>query len=422
MTITVFCFLATSILQTANAGDIPKTEWSKTFGGEDDDEGYSVEQTTDGGYIIVGETHSYSSGEDDVWLIKTDTNGNELWNRTFGGESYDVGHSVQQTTDGGYIIAGGTFSYASGNQDVWLIKTNVEGKEIWNKTYGGVSYEWGNSIQQTSDGGYIVVGVTNSFGFGNGDVWLIKTNADGIEQWNKTFGGKNWDAGHSVQKTRDGGYIIAGDTQSFGSGYDDVWLIKTDATGVEQWNKTYGGVGYDCGWSVQQTNNGGLVIVGETQAYGNSEGDAWLIKTNADGVEQWNKTYGGQYRDEGYSVQLANDDGYVIGGVTNFYDTVGRDIWLIKINANGIEQWNMTFGSTDKYDIGYFAKQTSDGKYIIVGSTRSYGAGEKDICLIKVTAPNYSAETNSKGTPGFELIFVVFALALVLLLKRKRIS
>jgi hypothetical protein len=222
--ITLILLLALTPLTHTTAATEPQVEWEKTFGGTKSDWGYSVQQTRDGGYIIVGWTESFGAGGLDVYLIKVDANGNMQWSKTFGGG--DGGSSVQQTRDGGYIIVGWTRSFGAGLADVYLIKVDANGNMQWSKTFGCRGDDRGYSVQQTSDGGYIIVGYTESYGAGGEDVYLIKVDANGNMQWSKTFGGSGDDGGSSVQQTSDGGYIIVGWTRSFGAGWYDVYLIK----------------------------------------------------------------------------------------------------------------------------------------------------------------------------------------------------
>ena len=349
-------------------------EW--TFGGVQFDFAYSVQQTTDGGYIMTGATNSNASG---VYLIKTDGNGIEQWSKNFGG--YSGGSSVQQTTDGGYIISGFTISFGSYDDDVYLIKTDDNGVEQWSKTFGGTSSEEGRSVQQTTDGGYIIAGSTESYGNVNdADVYLIKTDGNGIEQWSKTFGGTELDVAYSVQQTTDGGYTITGHTRD--SGYDEFYLIKTDGNGIEQWSKTFGGNGFAVGLSGQQTTDGGYIMTGATNSIGGGLADVCLIKTDGSGIEQWSKTFGGTEVEQCFSVQQTTDGGYIIAGDTESFGNGGRDVYLIKTDGNGVEQWSKTFGGIAD-DEGKSVQQTNDGGYIITGSTESYGNGNLDVYLIK---------------------------------------
>jgi cysteine-rich repeat protein len=214
-----------------------------------------------------------------VWLIKTDSSGNQVWNKTFTTTPYgtpsDRGYSVQQTSDGGYIITG--FA-GTGGGDAWLIKTDSSGNMQWNNTFGGSSSDLGQSVQQTSDGGYIIAGNTDSYGAGGGDAWLIKTDSSGNQQWSKTFGGSKYDTGLSVRQTSDGGYIMTGQTLSYGAGSYDAWVIKTDSSGSQQWMETFGGSSNDFGSSVQQTSDGGYIMAGNTWSFGAGSGDGWLVK------------------------------------------------------------------------------------------------------------------------------------------------
>ena len=365
--------------------------WNKTYGGPSFEMVHQVQETSDGGYIVVGQTESYGAGKMDAWLIKTDFDGNEKWNKTYGGFGDDKAFSVQLTMEG-YIITGGTESYGGGNSDVWLIKTDYEGNEIWNKTFGGPGYEDGRSVLVTEDGGYIIAGGTDSHGAGNSDVWLIKTDPEGNEIWNKTIGGPGYDWGHSTQQTKDGGYIITGPTYSYDdTGEGDFWLIKTDQEGNEEWNRTFGGHGYDVCRSVKETRDGGYVIAGDTKSYGYSGSqDIWVVKTDASGNEQWNRTFGGTYFERGSSVLETEDGGYIIAGHTESYGYLpiapgptGRrpgNAWLIKTDPKGNEEWNKTFSGTQ--DISSVL-ETRDGGYIIAADTHP-GDSFVGIWLVKI--------------------------------------
>ncbi len=358
--------------------------FAKTFGGTGYDNALSVQRTSDGGYIVVGTTGSFGVGGYDPFLIKTDANGNIIWAKTYGGTDYDWARSVQQTSDGGYILAGYTAPLGAPG-DILLIKTDANGNIIWAKTYGGSADEYASSVQQTSDGGYIVAGWTTSFGAVWTDIFLIKTDANGNIIWAKTYGGTGFDYAYSVQQTSDGGYIVAGETNSFGAVWYDAFLIKTDANGDVEWAKTYGGIDEDLAFSVQQTSDGGYIVAGFTESFGVGGDDIFLIKTDANGNIIWAKTYGGTNNDWAYSVQQTSDGGYILAGLTPSFGAGFSDAFLVKTDANGNIIWAKTYGGTND-DWAYSVQQTSDGGYIVAGLTRSFGAGFNDAFLVKTDA------------------------------------
>ncbi|MBI4647009.1 MAG: hypothetical protein HY738_10575 [Bacteroidia bacterium] len=359
--------------------------WERTYSGINIDKGNSVQQTNDNGYIITGETNSFGAGNTDVYLIKTDANGDTLWTKTFGGSNSDEGYSVQQTYDNGYIMVGSTYSFGTGSKDVYLIKTDTNGDTLWTKTFGGTNVDAGSAVQQTIDNGYIIAGYTYSFGAGSQDVYLIKTDTDGDTLWTKTFGGTNIDLGNSVQQTYDNGYIIVGNTFSFGAGNYDVYLIKTDTNGDTLWTKTFGGTNVDVGSAVQQTIDNGFIIAGWTKkSYYAGSWEVYLIKTNADGDTLWTNTFGSAYSDYGRSIQQTNDNGFIIAGYTQNYNFAGDyDAYLIKTNSYGDTIWTRTFGGNNN-DFANSVQQTSDHGFIITGGTGSFNEGDTtDIYLIK---------------------------------------
>jgi hypothetical protein len=356
----------------ADPGD---TLWTRTYGGSSEDYGWDVQQTTDGGFIVAGRTGSFGAGASDVWLLKTDADGDTLWARTYGGGAPDYGFSVQQTSDLGYIIAGYTLSFGVSG-DVYLVKTDANGDALWTRTYGGGSSDEAHSVQQTTDGGYIVAGSTNSFGGGGDDVYLVKTDANGDTLWTRAYGGSGGDAAWSVQQTTDGGYIITGHT------YPGIWLLKTDADGDTLWTRTYVSSDYDESFCVQQTTDGGYVITGRTYSPERYD-DVWLLKTDADGDTLWTRTYGGNGGDEGWSVQQTTDGGYVVAGATISFGAGDYDVWLLKADADGDTLWARTYGSGDM-EWGYSVQQTTDGAYIVAGYVYSFSTYESDVWLVRV--------------------------------------
>jgi hypothetical protein len=322
-------------------------QWSKIFEGRSID---SVQQTKDGGYILCGgkllDENPHDAG---VWLLKTDAGGNTIWDKTFSGESTVFGNSVQQTTDGGYIVCGDT-----------LIKTDADGNELWKKVFEG----WGYSVQQTRDSGFIICGRSEHH------LRLTKTDADGNATWDKMFISQAIDEGNSVQQTTDGGYIVCGNTwavQDYG-GIDrpNVWLIKTDAEGNKLWDKTFGGTLYHSGHSVQQTTDGGYIICGT----GDAEGAEYtlgvlLIKTDASGNKLWERVFENGH---GSSVKQTTDGGFIICGTASFGISVvtQEHCWIIKTDADGNKLWDGVFGKGISYCRSI--QQTADGGYITCGT------------------------------------------------------
>lgn len=408
--------------------------WSQVFGGAKDISLNSVVPTTDGGYAATGyATLNDSNSTTKVWLVKTDVNGNMLWNKTFGGSKNDNGYSLVQTPDGGYAIAGYTMSYGNGSMNVYLLKTDSRGNLLWNRTFGGKIQDGAFSLAKTSDNGLIITGFTYSFGHGGWDVYLIKTDANGNEQWNRTFGGLDKDAGHYVEQTADGGYIITGYTKSYGNkggdffagGGEDLWLIKTDANGNEQWNRTYGGKDYDDGFAVHQLSDGGYIVAGTTKsvdkngtwvsAYNkNDTARVYLIRTDSSGKEMWNYTYGGVSDAAAFSM-LARPDGYIIAGTT-FTLKGDADIFALKTDLNGTVKWLNEYGGAGN-DYAFSIIPAIDNGYVLAGYTGSYG-NVLDGYLIKIgddgSGPTDSSGQNNQGLPVIVIIIgVIVAVSLM---------
>ncbi len=384
------CANATSISVSADSCNA----FCVAIGGTNSDIGYSIIQTNDGGYAIAGYTNSFGQGGQDVYVVKLDGSGNVQWTKTIGGANNDYGQSIIQTTDGGFAIAGYTASFGAGSYDVYVVKLDANGNLQWTRTIGGANYDAGQAIIQTTDGGYAIVGRTQSFGADGADVYVVKLDANGNLQWTKAIGGASNDLGYSIIQTNDGGYAIAGYTNSFGAGFYDVYVVKLNAQGNLQWTKTIGGSSIrDLGFSIIQTNDGGYIITGYTTSFGAGGYDVYVIKLDASGTLQWTKAIGGVNDDGGNSIIQTNDGGYVIAGYTNSFGA-GGDVYVIKLDASGTLQWTKTIGGANN-DRGNSIIQTNDGGYAIAGYTSSFGAGSNDIYVIKL-----DAQGNLVNCPG----------------------
>jgi hypothetical protein len=381
----------------------PSSHFCKAIGGPENEEGASLIQTSDGGYAIAGATRSFGAGEADVYVVKLDANGNLQWTKTIGGPKEDWGNSLIQTSDGGYAIAGTTESFGAGEADVYVVKLDANGNLQWTKTIGGPKEDWGNSLIQTSDGGYAIAGYTGSFGAGGLDVYVVKLNANGNLQWTKTIGGPAREEGNSLIQTSDGGYAIAGTTESFGAGEADVYVVKLDANGNLQWTKTIGGPAREEGNSLIQTSDGGYAIAGYTGSFGPGQVDVYVVKLDAKGNLQWTKTIGEGYLAGGHSLIQTSDGGYAIAGLAASFGQGQVDVHVVKLDASGNLQWTKSIGGTRK-DVGFSLIQTSDGGYVITGFTYSFGAGWQDVYVVKLDKNGHAccavSQTSQVGSGG----------------------
>jgi hypothetical protein len=356
----------------------------------------AVEQTSDGGFIISGGTFSFSYGDLDVLLVKTNASGELEWFQHIGGADTDWGGNAQQTTDGGYIVTGYSNSFGTGSTDVYLAKTDSGGNPLWQRIFGGRGDDRGKIVQQTDDNGYVITGWTSSYGSGGYDVYLVKTDSMGYPEWERTFGGSGWDQGMYVRQTGDEGYIVVGWSDANGSP-GDVYLVKTDSMGILQWQQFYSGLGIAVGGSVESTEDGGYIIGGATNS-GIGGNDFYLLKTDGSGDLEWERTFGGNEDDWGWNAQQITDGSYVIVGVTESFGAGMSDAYLVKTDMAGNLLWEATYGGNES-DEGLWVQQTTDGGYVVSGATWSFGAGAWDFYLIRLepevtfTRPNLPSVT-----------------------------
>jgi hypothetical protein len=358
----------------------PDTVWTRIFGGWNDDIGYEVKQLSDGGYIIACQTYSFGASIDG-YLIRTDEYGETIWTRRYGGADHDGIHSLEITPDGGFIMAGYTHSYGSGNSDVYLIKTDSLGDVQWTRTYGGDTLDVGKCVRQTPDGGYIVAGSTVPEGASYEDMYLIKTTAIGDTIWTRTYGDTFIDCCNAVEMTSDGGYILVGRLASF------ILLVKVDSIGSEIWSHTYGqGVGNE-GYAVVETTDGGFIVTGRTKLYLNGPRVHYLFRTDQNGDTLWTSMGGYPYDNDLHTLVRTLDNAYIAaGGKSTGSLFITGDIYVIKFDGAGNYLWESTYDVTS-FEYAYSIQRTVDDGYIITGlsTNEPLPMTDYDILLLKLT-------------------------------------
>jgi uncharacterized delta-60 repeat protein len=357
-------------------------EWYRIWGGADYDEGTGMAVDSSGDIYLVGGTFSYGAGDFDIVLVKYDENGTQQWNCTWGGIDYDIGLGMVVDSLDNLYIAGYTHSFGAGGADMVLLKYNKNGIQQWNYTWGGNSTDSGHGVTVDSSGNIYLVGATFSFGAGDFDIVLVKYDENGVQQWNRTWGGENRDYGHGVVVDSSDNVFIAGYTWSFGAGSADVVLVKYDGNGIQQWNRTWGGEDLDYGYGVAIDSLDNVYIIGGTESFGAGDYDMALIKYNENGTQQWNHTWGGTDDEGGYGVTVDSLDNVYITGSTYSFGAGESDMALVKYDGNGVQRGSHTWGGVDWDGGSQVAVDSSDNVYL-TGTTYRVGEGDYDMVLIK---------------------------------------
>jgi len=359
--------------------------WFRHYGGTGSDYSCSIHQSSAGRYIVGGDTNSYTYGGYDFAIYKLNSSGNKVWFKHYGGASNDYCSEIQLITggSGGYVMAGSTSSYTHGLSDFAIYRLNSSGNKVWFKHYGGTHIDVAHSIQPTSDGGFIVAGKTESFSHGDNDFAIYKLYSSGNKDWFKHYGGSNIDIAYSIRQTSDGGYIVAGKTTSYTYGGYDFAIYKLNSNGNKVWFKHYGGTENDYALSIQQTSDGGYIVAGDTNSYTYGSYDFAIYKLNSIGNKVWFKHYGGSNDDIGRSIQQTSDGGYIVSGYTESYSYGNDDFAIYKLNSSGNKVWFKHYGGSND-DIARSIQQTSEGGYIVSGFTYSYSYGSNDFAIYKL--------------------------------------
>jgi hypothetical protein len=363
--------------------DLKPSEFQKNYGGAAEDLGKAVLEYSNGDLYIAGSTQSSGAGGKDVFIIKTDKNGNKIWSKTIGGAADDEAMEIIRSSDGGLLIIGYTASYGAGGTDVFLIKIDTSGALLFQKYFGGAGNELGEDILQTADGNYMINGVTNSSGSGLRDVYIIKVNASGTLLWSKTFGGTADDGGSSLCNADSGNVMLFNYTDNYGALNRDMYVIKISSTGDSLNSWLYGGAEYEEAQSIERTTDGNFLLFGHTASYGHIDHNMYGLKISGNGTVLWQNNYGGTIHDGGEHGKQCNNGGYILAGRSfSFDDNFFEQMYLVKTDEAGNTQWQKNIGGAND-DAAYNMTETNDA-YLLVGNTKSITNGNNDVFLVKI--------------------------------------
>lgn len=360
-----------------------RSEWNKTYGGAQNDCCMSVKETSDGNYLLGGYTYSYGAGEDDFWIIKTTNDGDTIWTNFYGGAGQDECYSVIETTDSMYLFAGGTDSYGAGNYDCWLIKTDANGDSLWTKTIGSSAVDLAAKVIELKDGNYLLCGTT--YMSGNADFYIVKINSSGDTVWTRRYGGPSTDMCKGIMETTDSFIVACGWTYSYGAGDADYWLLKMNQNGDTLWTRTHGGPYADICNGIIETNDKNYLMAGYTENSPGGETDFYILKTDTSGEKLWTETYGDTMWQTCLSVLEANNGDLYLGGST--YNVLDYNYYLVMADSLGGNAVVKTFGWTGASNNDEMRSMalTSDSSFLLAGKTKSIGSGGEDMWLIKMT-------------------------------------
>jgi len=371
-----------NIVPLLSASNSVVIKWNRTWGGIDGDYGMGVAVDSSDNVYLAGQTDSFGAGGYDMVLVKYDSSGGQQWNRTWGGIDGDYGEGVAVDSSDNVYLAGVT-SFGAGGYDMVLVKYDSSGGQQWNRTWGGSLFDFGMGVAVDSSDNVYLAGQTYSFGAGDYDMVLVKYDSSGGQQWNRTWGGSNWDSGMGVAVDSSDNVYLAGNTESYGAGWDDMVLVKYDSSGGQQWNRTWGGGNRDYGWEVAVDSSDNVYLAGGTGCFGAGSVDMVLVKYDSSGGQQWNRTWGGSNWDSGSGVAVDSSDNVYLAGTTGSFDLGWDDMVLVKYDSSGGQQWNRTWGGSIYFDSGEGVAVDSSDNVYLAGGTGSFGAGSGDMVLVK---------------------------------------